>query len=105
MRQEIEEWLMSIGTPTALGISAVLAVTGPLAVEAVDVIANPDLSERLLDRLAGPAGTAIFATIAFFFIFRQNQAQFQALREEATRKDEIIKSQAETIRTLAERKD
>lgn len=97
----IQEWLMSWGTPGAIGAAAILALVTPIAADVLSTGAVTPPSPELWDRIASPAGATILGVVVIIILSRMLQTNTEntmklhtshvdVLRDELRKKDELL---------------
>lgn len=97
MRQEIEEWARSTGSPTMLATLAIGTIVAPLALETVSAVADGvtgtrEWDDRLFDRVTGPFGGTILSVVVLIVAYKLLTLAFNFIMDESRKKDETIKT-------------
>lgn len=86
----IQEWLVSWGTPGAVGAAAILALVAPLAADIV-TSSSVEPSPEIWDRIASPAGATILGVVVIAILSRMLQQVIEHSQMESAKKDETIR--------------
>lgn len=103
MRQEIEEWARSTGSPGVLLAVGIGTLVAPLAVDAMQAITDASASpitavptrewdDRLFERISGPAGATIIGVVVIYLMYKLVMSAFDFIMADSKNKDETIKS-------------
>lgn len=106
MKAELIEWANHSLSPVAGVVVAVAALLAPLAAEIGSGAAqgpSPEWTERMIDRLSGPAGATVLGVVVIYFMFKLLMELIGNMKQESVKKDETIAASMATIRELAER--
>lgn len=89
MRQEIVNWVSSF-SPAFGAVLAIGLLILPLAIDTAVGVAQPEWTERMFDKLAGPAGATILGVVVIYFMFKLLMEMVENMKVESGKKDATI---------------
>lgn len=102
MRQEIEEWARTSGSPGVLLAVGIGTLVAPLVVDAMQAVTDAsaptttavprEWDDRLFERISGPAGATIIGVVVIYLMYKLVMSAFNFIMDDSKSKDETIKS-------------